>query len=81
MNPTEGLQIADSNKFPDWNGNLIISTLTGNLVRIIVDYDRNSVIGTEIINVGPRIRDMILSPRGTLIISTDDGKLIEINLK
>lgn len=81
MNPTEGVQIFENNNFPDWNGNLIISTLTGNLVRIIVDYNRNAVIGTETINVGPRIRDMILSPRGTLILSTDDAKLVEINLK
>ena len=81
MNPTEGVQILNNKKFTDWNGNLMIATLTGNLVRIILDYDSMSVIGTEIIDLGPRIRDLLIAGDGEIIASTDDGIFIVVDLK
>lgn len=81
MNPTEGVQILNNKKFVDWNGNFIIATLSGNLVRIIVNYESMSVIGTETIDLGPRIRDLLVAKDGKIIASTDDGKLIVVDVK
>ena len=66
--------------FPEWRGSLFISALVpGDVRRIEVDKDK--VKKEEILfdDVG-RIRDIVSSPDGSLILATDgpNGKLIRV---
>ena len=58
--------------FDRWKGNLLISFLVAeSLVRIIFDDKKDSVIYYENINIGNRIRDIIQSPDGKIVLLTD----------
>ena len=73
--PTFGISnliVYDSDYFDRWKGNLLISFLVAeSLVRIIFDDKKDSVIYYENINIGNRIRDIIQSPDGKIVLLTD----------
>ena len=73
--PTFGISnliVYDSDYFFKWKGNLLISSLIANsLIRIIYDEEKKSVIYYEQINIGKRIRDIIQSPDGKIVLLTD----------
>ena len=61
-----------------WDGDLIASTLRGNmLVRIRQDAGR--VVFTEFIDVGKRIRYVLQHTMGRLVLWTDDGEVIFVS--
>ena len=66
------LIVYDSDYFFKWKGNLLISSLVAeSLVRMIFNEEKKSVIYYENINIGNRIRDIIQSPDGRIILLTD----------
>ena len=75
--PTFGISnliVYDSDYFDRWKGNLLISFLVAeSLVRIIFDDKKDSVIYYENINIGNRIRDIIQSPDGKIVLLTDSS--------
>ena len=72
---SQGLEY-DSDEFPRWKHDLIISSLYGaSLYRVHLSND-NHVINIEQIKINERIRDLIVSPNGKLVLYTDGGSLI-----
>jgi hypothetical protein len=73
--PTFGISnliVYDSDYFFKWKGNLLISSLVAqSLVRMIFDEKKKSVIYYENIKIGNRIRDIIQSPDGRIVLLTD----------
>jgi hypothetical protein len=69
------LQVASDSDLLDWRDNLLVVSLTSNqLHRLILDGDK--VIFDEKIDVGARIRDMLVSRSGDLVIALDEGTLL-----
>lgn len=68
--------------FPEWRGNLLISSLTpGGLVRL--ELDGRKVTGEErLVEELGRVRDIAEGPDGALWLITDekDGKLVRLTL-
>ena len=78
-----GLTFYNSDRFPQWQGDLFAGGLVSQDVRRI-DLDGNSkVLGEESIPIGQRVRDVRQSPDGILYVLTDEpnGKLISIELE
>ena len=74
------LIVYENDYFSKWNKNLIISTLVSNqLIRMILDYEKKSVIYKENINIGKRIRDIIEMDDGRIVLLTDRGKKLNEN--
>ena len=72
---SQGLEY-NKDEFPRWKNDLIISSLVGgSLFRVHLSND-NHVINVEKIKINERIRDLIESPSGKLILYTDGGSLI-----
>ena len=72
---SQGLEY-NNDEFPRWKNDLIISSLVGgSLFRVHLSND-NHVINVEKIKINERIRDLIESPSGKLILYTDGGSLI-----
>jgi hypothetical protein len=72
---SQGLEY-NNDEFPKWKNDLIISSLKGaSLFRVHLS-DENDVINVEKIKVNERIRDLIVSPSGKLVLYTDGGSLI-----
>ena len=66
------LIVYDSDYFFKWKGNLLISSLiTKSLVRMVFNENKKSIIYYENINIGNRIRDIIQSPDGRIVLLTD----------
>ncbi len=76
------LIVYENDYFNKWRNNLIVSTLvTKQLVRFVYDFDNNFVIYKENINIGSRIRDILLLKNGKIILLTDRGKKVGENPK
>ena len=74
------LIIYKNNYFTKWNRNLIVSTLASNqLIRMVFDYDNNSIIYKENIKLDKRIRDIIELKDGRIVLLTDRGKKVNEN--
>ena len=72
---SQGLEY-DSDECSKWKNDLIISSLYGaSLFRVHLS-DNNYVINIEKIKVNERIRNLIVSPNGKLVLYTDGGSLI-----
>ena len=76
-----GMAFVTSDKYPDWQGNLLVGALRGkHLARLQLDGDR--VISEEqlLTGLGERIRDVRQGPDGYLYVLTDsdNGKLIRL---
>lgn len=76
-----GLTFYYGKEFPQWKGNLLVPGLSkGSLWRMVIEEDK--VISAEklFIDDPVRLRKVILSPKGTLYLLTDEenGKLIRV---
>ena len=68
--------------FNKWRNNIIVSTLaTKQLVRFVYDFENNFLIYKENINIGDRIRDILLLKNGKIVLLTDRGKKLGENPK
>jgi hypothetical protein len=71
------LIVYENNYFSKWNKNIITSTLVSNqLIRMVVDYKKKSIIYKENIKLDKRIRDIIEMNDGRIALLTDRGKKI-----
>ena len=69
----------ESENFPYWQGDLLIGTMRDrSLLRMRLD-ESNSVKYTEKIDLGHRVRDMIVLENGEILLLTDDEYLIVLN--
>ena len=70
----------DGDKFPEWTNSLFISALVPGDVRRL-EISGTQIIKEEILfsDLG-RIRDIVTSPDGSLILATDgpNGKLVRV---
>lgn len=76
-----GMAFVTSDKYPDWQGNLLVGALRGqHLAKLTLDG--NKVVAEELLlaDLGERIRDVRQGPDGFLYVLTDsdDGKLIRL---
>ena len=78
-----GMVFYDKDLFSNWKGSLFVSALVPGDVRRLVIED-SKVTGEEILfsDLG-RVRDIVTSPNGTLVVATDglNGQLIRIQPK
>jgi aldose sugar dehydrogenase len=81
-----GMTIYSGDKFPAWNGDLLVGALAFQHVRR-VDLDANGkIVGQEEFNEGAlkaRIRDVRTSPDGYVYVTTDEsaGKVLKLEPK
>ena len=74
------LIVYENSYFSKWNKNLIISTLASNqLIRMVFDYKKRSIIYKENIKLDKRIRDIIEMNDGRIALLTDRGKKLNEN--
>ena len=74
------LIVYENSHFPKWNKNLIVSTLASNqLIRMVFDYKKKSIIYKENIKLDKRIRDIIEMDDGRIALLTDRGKKLNEN--
>ena len=74
------LIVYENSYFSKWNKNLIISTLASNqLIRMVFDYKKKSIIYKENIKLDKRIRDIIEMNDGRIALLTDRGKKLNEN--
>jgi glucose/arabinose dehydrogenase len=75
-----GLAFYNSNRVPDWQGDLFSGELVEQSVRHINLDAKGNVTSQNLINIGQRVRDVRQGPDGLLYVLTDeqDGKLIRL---
>ncbi|MFP5275271.1 PQQ-dependent sugar dehydrogenase [Coleofasciculus sp.] len=75
-----GLVIYDSDRVPQWQGDLFAGGLVSRNVRHIEIDESGNVVNETSIDIGQRVRDVRQSPDGLLYILTDEanGQLIRI---
>jgi glucose/arabinose dehydrogenase len=77
-----GMAFYNADLFPDWKGNLFVGALKDRDVRRL-ELDNGKVVNEEILfeEIGERIRDVRVGPKGHLYLLTDskNGKLIRIS--
>ena len=74
------LVVYESDYFHKWKDNIIVSTLvTQQLVRLVFDNNKKTILYKENIKIGKRIRDIIVMNNGKIILLTDRGKAINEN--
>jgi cytochrome c2 len=67
--------VLEKGGFPHWQGDVVVASLAAqSLFRVRVENDR--VIFVEPIQVGHRVRDIVESNDGSLVMKTDDDFLI-----
>ena len=75
------IQFYQGDVFPEWQGDLIVSSLNGkSLIRL--DYENNKIVGEEIIfkdKIG-RIRDFEIDTQGNIYLVSDSPNLNYGNL-
>ena len=78
-----GMTFYNSDLFPEWEGNLFISALVpGDVRRIVIEDSKFTEEEILFADLG-RVRDIVTSPNGTLVLATDGpaGKLIRVQPK
>lgn len=76
-----GMAFVTSDKYPDWQGNLLVGALRGqHLARLELDGDKVVAEEQLLTELGERIRDVRQGPDGFLYVLTDsdDGRLIRL---
>ncbi len=72
-----GVISVDEQRFPIWRGDLLIATLTASqLIRARVEDGR--LVFSEAFSIGKRIRDLVESQDGTIVLWTDESTLITV---
>jgi glucose/arabinose dehydrogenase/cytochrome c2 len=75
--PTQLIQIDNFN--PRWDGDLLVGSMKGeSLFRIRLEAGR--VLYSEPIWIGQRIRDLIQTEDGTIVLWTDDAQLLFVSV-
>lgn len=74
------LIIYSGNSFPKWRGNVFSSALKlKHLNRVVFDKNGKELKEQRLLSeLEERIRNVIQSPRGNLIISTDNGNIFRL---
>ncbi len=68
----------EGSRFPLWQDDLLISTLTaGSIIRARIQDGR--LINSESIKIGQRIRSLVETEDGTIVLWTDSAAIITIN--
>ncbi len=77
-----GLAVYRGDKFPDWNGDLLVGALAFKHLRRIDIDERGEVAGQSqmLTELGARIRDVRVSPDGFIYVTTDDaaGRVLKL---
>ena len=69
------LQVPSDSHLKDWRNNVLVAAMgTKQLHRLVLDGDR--VVFDETIDVGARIRDMLITKNGDFVIALDEGALL-----
>jgi cytochrome c2 len=77
--PSDLIRI-EGDKFDIWNGDLVLGTLNGRaLHRLRLSESNSRVIYDEKIEIGHRIRNIILLHDSSILLRTDDNYLIHID--
>ena len=78
-----GMTFYDKDLFSNWKGNLFISALVPGDVRRLVISDFKVIEEETLFSDLGRIRDIVTSPNGTLVLATDgpSGQLIRVQPK
>lgn len=74
-----GLVKINGTKFEYWENDLIVGTMTDNSLHRLRLTDNNIVVFDERIDLGHRMRDLVVLPDGKLALITDDNYLIIID--
>lgn len=78
ISPTDIIQIQNEEKYPLWNGDLLIGSYTLNLNRLRINND-NTVAYHEKIKLEHRLRELAMLPDGKILIYADFGSLLIID--
>lgn len=63
--------------FPDWEGDLLVASLNGGtLYRVRVR--RGRVVYAEPLWIGHRVRDLVETARGLIVLYTDEGEVVTL---
>ena len=77
-----GMAFVTGNRYPGWQGNLVVGALRGQLI-VRLQLDGRRVVRQErlLTDLGERIRDVRQGPDGWLYVLTDgdDGKLLRLD--
>lgn len=76
-----GMAFVTSDKYPDWQGSLLVGALRGqHLARLELDGDKVVAEEKLLTELGERIRDVRQAPDGFIYVLTDsdDGRLIRL---
>lgn len=65
-------------KYPLWDGDLLVGSLGGGLLNRIRVDENNRVVYNERIYMAERIRDLLMLPDGKIVLLTDDSSLVII---
>ena len=82
--PSQGagaiFKVQPSTALKDWKNQLLVVAMARTSIhRLVLDDDK--VIFDEEIQINFRVRDFLLQPDGALILSFDEGSLIEMVVK
>jgi glucose/arabinose dehydrogenase len=78
--PTELIQLPADKSWGPWSSYIVMGTLKDQVLIFIEMLDRRQVGKVVKVNVNERVRDLDLSISGSIIATTDSGKLLVINL-
>ena len=78
--PTALVQLPAGQKWGPWAGQIVMGTLAEQALIFIELKGRTKVGQVLSLDVGKRIRDLEVALNGSLVATTDDGKLLLINL-
>jgi aldose sugar dehydrogenase len=74
-----GLIFYTGDRIKDWKGKAILGGLSSEAI-IVVSFDGNKVTGDKVIGMGKRIREVVQSPDGAVLLLTDgdDAELLRL---
>jgi len=78
--PTELIQLPADKSWGPWSSYIVMGTLREESLIFIEMLDRQRVGKVVKVNVNERVRDLDLSISGSIIATTDSGRLLVINL-
>lgn len=74
---TSNLIAVEGSSFPLWHGDFLVGTLKDRALHR-VRMEQNVAIYSERIEIGERIRDLIVDRAGRLVLWTDEGALVSV---
>jgi glucose/arabinose dehydrogenase len=77
--PTELVQLPSGPQWKEQQSQVVMGTLAEQVLVFIELLTPNKVGAVTSFDVGHRIRDLELMPDGTMVATTDDGKLLLIS--